>query len=110
VAPLSYWEHGGGHWDGWAEFVVCGHGGGGHARPVWASGVALALQGGGHEPSGWGLPEHGGGHEGRFGPVELPVLAEAGWAQGGGHARGELGEPDWAQGGGHALVELAEPG
>jgi len=100
---VAYCGHGGGQGrDGWAEPVAGGHGGG-HARPVWASVVAPCGQGGGHDPSGWGLPEQGGGH-GRSGPAEAPVVGDAGWAQGGGHARVELAEPGRGQGGGHGFA------
>ncbi|HEY0398591.1 MAG TPA: hypothetical protein VGF00_09400 [Acidimicrobiia bacterium] len=71
--------------------------------------MAPGLPGGGHDPSGRGEPEQGGGHEGRFGAAVAPVVGAAGWAQGGGHALVELAGPAEGQGGGQFAAVPAEP-
>ncbi|MDQ1502900.1 MAG: hypothetical protein QOD57_627, partial [Actinomycetota bacterium] len=124
---MAYWGQGCGHAGaGWAEFAAWGQGGGqdagrpsagaywgqgcGHAWPACASVGAPGRQGGGHDPSGRGEPEQGGGHEGRFGAAVAPVVGAAGWAQGGGHALAERAAPAEEQGGGHFAAVPAEPG
>jgi hypothetical protein len=92
-----------------AALVVCEQGGG-QARPARRSeGVPASQGGGGHDAPGRAVPEQGGGHDGRSAPAAAAGVGEAGWGQGGGHARREAVEPERGQGG-LATVDATEAG